>query len=79
MQLVTINNGEVRTTTLAIAEGTGNQHKAVIQLVRTYQADLEQFGLVTFEMAARLEGQHGAVIPSLPVSTNVKPPWLCPT
>lgn len=50
MQLVTVNNGEARTTTLAIAEGTESEHKAVIQLVRKYQSDLEQFGRVTFEM-----------------------------
>ena len=35
MNLVIVNNGEVRTTTLAIAEGTGNEHKAVIQLYHT--------------------------------------------
>lgn len=59
MQLVTVNNGEARTTTLAIAEGMEVEHKAVIQLVRTYQGDLEEFGLVTFEMAPRPKGQHG--------------------
>jgi phage antirepressor YoqD-like protein len=42
--------GQVFTTSLAIAEGTQNEHRAVIQLVRTYQADLEEFGRVAFEM-----------------------------
>lgn len=51
MQLVTVNNGVAVTTTLAIAEGTDVEHKAVIQLVRNYQNDLEEFGRVTFEMA----------------------------
>lgn len=51
MELVIVNNGVATTTTLAIAEGTGNEHKAVIQLVRNYLSDLEQFGRVTFEMA----------------------------
>jgi len=51
MELVIVNNGIATTTTLAIAEGTGNEHKAVIQLVRYYLSDLEQFGRVTFEMA----------------------------
>lgn len=59
-QIVTITpGGEPVTTSLAIAEGVGNPHKAVIQLVRQYQADLEDFGLVAFEMSPRSEGQHG--------------------
>lgn len=50
--LVTVDDsGNPVTTSLAIAEGVGNPHKAVIQLVRQYQADLEDFGRVAFEMA----------------------------
>ena len=49
--LVSIHNGEARTTSLAIAEGTAVQHKAVIQLVRGYKTDLEEFGRVAFEMS----------------------------
>lgn len=48
--LVTITDGLAVTTTLAIAEGTGVAHKAVIQLVRTYLTDLGEFGRVAFEM-----------------------------
>lgn len=48
--IVTITDGLAVTTTLAIAEGTGVEHKAVIQLVRTYLTDLGEFGRVTFEM-----------------------------
>lgn len=51
MELVLVKNKDLVTTTSAIAEGTGNQHKAVIQIVRSYQSDLEEFGRVTFEMA----------------------------
>lgn len=51
MQIVTIANDQPVTTTIAIAEGTKVEHKAVIQLVRTYKADLEEFGRVTFQMA----------------------------
>ena len=43
-------NGEPRTTTLLISENTGNEHKSVIQLVRSYLADLEDFGGVAFQM-----------------------------
>lgn len=47
--LVTITDGQAVTTTLAIAEGTDTQHKNVLELVRTYKADLEEFGGVAFE------------------------------
>lgn len=49
-QIVVISNGVATTTTLAIAKGTGNEHKSVIQLVRNYLSDLEVFGRVAFEM-----------------------------
>jgi len=49
--LVKLTDGQAVTTTPAIALGTGNEHKAVIQLVRTYRDDLEEFGRVAFEMA----------------------------
>lgn len=57
--LVTITDGQAVTTTLAIAEGTDTQHKNVIELVRTYKVDLEEFGLVAFETRPRPAGQHG--------------------
>lgn len=47
--LVTIDHGQAVTTTFAIAEGTKNQHKNVLELVRTYLSDLEEFGRVAFE------------------------------
>jgi len=49
--IVTLNNGQAVTTSLAIAEGTENEHASVIKLVRTYQADLSEFGRVGFEIA----------------------------
>ncbi|WP_052506095.1 Rha family transcriptional regulator [Pseudomonas sp. MRSN 12121] len=59
MTIVIIKDGDAVTTTLAIAEGTLNDHASVIKLVRTYQTDLEDFGLVRFEIQPRLPGQHG--------------------
>jgi phage regulator Rha-like protein len=50
MELVKINNGLPVTSTLTIADGLQVEHKAIIQLVRKHQADLEEFGRVTFEM-----------------------------
>lgn len=49
MTLVTLNNGAAVTTSLAIAEGTQNQHKNVLEMVRSYLADLKEFGRVAFE------------------------------
>jgi anti-repressor protein len=57
--IVQIHQGQPTTTSLAIAEGVGNQHKAVIQLIRQNADDLQEFGLLTFEMRPRPEGQHG--------------------
>lgn len=49
MTLVTIKDGDAVTTTLAVAAGTQNDHASVIKLVRSYQADLEEFGLLDFK------------------------------
>lgn len=57
--LVTITDGQAVTTTLAIAAGTQVEHASVIKLVRSYQSDLEEFGLVRFEIRAREAGKHG--------------------
>ena len=46
---VVITDGEARVSTLTIAEGTENEHKNVLELVRAYQRDLEEFGRVAFE------------------------------
>lgn len=48
--LVHSHGGQLLTTTSAIAVGTANTHEAVIRLVRGYQADLEEFGGVRFEI-----------------------------
>lgn len=48
--LVTVQNGTPTTTSLAIAEGTDNEHRAVLQLIRNNRADFDEFGRVAFEM-----------------------------
>jgi phage regulator Rha-like protein len=50
MSIVTIQNNNLVTTTLAIANGTDNDHASVIKLVRTYQGDFDEFGRVGFEI-----------------------------
>ncbi|WIJ63871.1 Rha family transcriptional regulator [Serratia nevei] len=50
MQLVEIKKLDLVTNSAAIAEGVEKDHKPVIQLIRKYRADLEEFGRVEFEM-----------------------------
>ena len=49
VQLVDVKDGEPTTTTLQMALGLGLTHKSVIQLVRTYLSDIQEFGRVKFE------------------------------
>ena len=58
-ELVILHGDSAVTTTFAIAEGTNTQHKNVLELVRRYTNDLNEFGLVAFQTRARLEGRHG--------------------
>jgi phage regulator Rha-like protein len=57
--IVLERNGEPVTTSLAISEGTQIEHKAVIQLIRKYLDDLEEFGPLTFEMRVVKRPQGG--------------------
>lgn len=50
MQLVEIKKFDLVTTSCAVARGIKKDHKPVIQLVRKYKSDLEEFGRVEFEM-----------------------------
>lgn len=50
---------ELVTTSLAIAKGTENQHKSVIQLIRNNISDLEEFGSLAFEMRVMREDGRG--------------------
>lgn len=49
MSIVIIKDGDAVTTTIAIADGCEVDHASVIKLVRTYQSDLEEFGLLDFK------------------------------
>ncbi len=48
--LVIIVNNEVFTTSLIIAEKTNNSVHSVRELIKTYKSDLEEFGVLSFEM-----------------------------
>ncbi|SDU38552.1 Rha family transcriptional regulator [Desulfobacula phenolica] len=47
--LVQLVDHKAVTDTLVLAEGTGNQHKNVLELVRRYKEDLEEFGSLAFK------------------------------
>jgi phage regulator Rha-like protein len=49
-EIVTVIDGEARTTSLIIADGAKAQHASVIRLIRDNLADLEEFGQVGFEI-----------------------------
>lgn len=48
--LVFLNDGQPVTTSIALAEGAELEHRAVMQLIRNYLSDFEDFGRVAFEM-----------------------------
>lgn len=65
--IVSIQNGEPVTTSWAIAEGVGNAHKSVIQLVRQNASDLEEFGgvafqILPFETAGGIQSREVAIL-----------------
>lgn len=49
-ELVKIESNEPVTTSLIIAEGTENEHRAVLQLIKTHEKDLNEFGTLAFQM-----------------------------
>lgn len=57
--IVQVADGVATTTSMRIANGTQVQHKNVLELIRTYLSDFEEFGGVAFETRPRPAGQHG--------------------
>lgn len=50
MSMIEHHGGELTVSSEVIAERTGNEHRAVLQLIRTYREDLADFGRVESEM-----------------------------
>lgn len=48
--LVFIQNNEAVTNSITLSVGVHNEHRAVLQLIRLYKSDLEDFGTLAFEM-----------------------------
>lgn len=57
--LATSGESGPETTSLIVAEGTGVQHKNVLELIRNNLADFEEFGRVAFQTRPRPQGKHG--------------------
>lgn len=57
--LVLAVEGEPRASSEVIARGVGVQHKNMLAMIRKYQGDLSEFGLVAFQTRARCSGKHG--------------------
>lgn len=49
-ELVEVRENDVFTNSKVIAEGTNNRHEAVQKIISKYQADIEDFGALRFEM-----------------------------
>lgn len=47
-ELVTLKGNDIFTDSMVIANGTGNQHKSVISLIKKYISKFEKFGTVRF-------------------------------
>ena len=54
--IITLHANKPFTTSLAIAEGVGLEHRVVIRLVRKYQKDFEEFGKVNFQSSLNTQG-----------------------
>ena len=47
-ELVYLKRNDAFTNSFVIAEGTGNQHKSVVAIIKKYQSDLSDFGRLEF-------------------------------
>ena len=55
-ELILLKNNDVFTTSLVIAEGTGNQHKSVVALVKKHIEYFRKFGSIEFSDLKSLKG-----------------------
>lgn len=58
-ELVKLQKNTPVTNTLIIAEETENSHQSVFRLVKKYKDDLEEFGVVGFEIHKPKKGSNG--------------------
>ena len=57
-ELILLKNNDVFTTSLVIAEGTGNQHKSVVALVKKHIEYFRKFGSIEFSDLKSLNYLH---------------------
>jgi phage regulator Rha-like protein len=57
--LVLLKNDDAFTTSLIIAEGTGNEHKSVRRIIDNYKNDFKEFGMIQFSDFKSLNSERG--------------------
>ena len=57
--VLVVNNNEPRVDSRVIADGLGIQHKNVVETIRRYQSDFEDFNHLTFETEVGVRQQGG--------------------
>lgn len=57
MEIVSIRNNQVFTSSKIIAAGTNNKHHSITAVIQKYLSDFEDFGKVRFEMEPLSSGQ----------------------
>ena len=62
LDLVLLHHNEPMTTSLAIAEGTGVQHKNVLELVRKFTSELLELGEVAFQTRLNPQGSPTDIV-----------------
>lgn len=60
-ELVFMLDGEPRTSSEIIAEGTLNDNSSVVKLIRKYEYYLKEFGLITYSNSKQLSGQSKVI------------------
>lgn len=56
-KLVTLENNIPLTTSLIIADKTGLEHRSIFRMIKKYENDLNEFGLLRFEIAKPKTGR----------------------
>lgn len=65
--LVIIEENKACTTSLAIADGTGNEHRVVLQLISRHKKRIEHFGEISFNSAPQMRNLDNKGLGGRPV------------
>lgn len=65
--LVIIEEDKACTTSLTIADGTGNEHRVVLQLISRHKKRIEHFGKISFSSAPQMRNPDNKGLGGRPV------------